>query len=98
MAGAVLRQHGAEHRGPLAFDILGRGGGGSGGGGTHGVAPLGNCCSKIETTGGRPCRRSTEINRALSNVSRPREIENRERPNSDQPPRTSSKSADRSQP
>ena len=54
--------------------------------------------SSIVTTGDRPGIRPTETGSARSNPSRPREAENRERPNSDQSSNASSKSADRLQP
>src|SRR5262245_10912314 len=54
--------------------------------------------SRIETTGGRPVRRTAETNPAPSRISRPREAENRERQNFAQSSKASSNSADRSQP
>jgi hypothetical protein len=54
--------------------------------------------SKIETIEDAPARRSTETNPAHSNLLRPQEAANRDRPNSAQPSSASSNSADRHQP
>jgi hypothetical protein len=54
--------------------------------------------SKNNTTGDRPGTGIAETNPARSNVSNPREAENRERPNSGQSSSASSNSADRFQP
>ena len=54
--------------------------------------------SRIVTIGDRPGIRPTETSSARSNMSRPREAENRERPNSAQSSNASSNSADQFQP
>src|SRR5262249_760102 len=62
------------------------------------VSGRGSSGPRSETTGERPGRRAAATNPAPSKVSRPRDAENRERPNSGQSPNASSKSADRPQP
>ncbi len=60
--------------------------------------PSAGVASQTVTIGDRPCRRRVETSPTRSSVSNPREAENRERPDSAQPPNTSSKSANRFQP